>query len=152
MTWLANAPQGHESDKVKLDVLRYCATGGLDVGCGPSKVWPHFVGVDSCKDTDLFGIQMKPDIVVSDATRLGLFADESMNCVFSSHTLEHIEAHVSALREWWRLVKVGGHLVLYLPHKKSGPAAKLETKWKDGIYLGVNPRSGESIIGDGAVV
>lgn len=121
MTWFANAPQGHESDKVKLDVLRYCATGGLDVGCGPAKVWPHFVGVDSCKDTDLFGIQMKPDIVVSDATRLGLFADESMNCVFSSHTLEHIEAHVSALKEWWRLVKVGGHLVLYLPHRDLYP-------------------------------
>ena len=45
-----------------------------------------------------------------------------------------------------------GELVLYLPHKKSGPAAKLETKWKDGIWLGINPRTGETIIGDGEVV
>lgn len=121
MTWIAAAPQGHESDKVKLDVLRYCTTGGLDIGCGPKKVWPHFVGVDSCKDTELFGIPMKPDIVISDAARLKLFADESMGCVFSSHTLEHIENHVEALREWWRLVKVGGHLVLYLPHRDLYP-------------------------------
>lgn len=121
MTWLPNAPQGHESEKVKLDVLRYCTSGGLDIGCGPSKVWPHFVGVDSGKDTDLFGIQMKPDIVVADASRMKLFADESMGCVFSSHTLEHIENHIAALKEWWRLVKVGGHLVLYLPHKDLYP-------------------------------
>jgi ADP-heptose:LPS heptosyltransferase/predicted SAM-dependent methyltransferase len=121
MTWFPDAPQGFESDKVKLDVLRYATKGGLDIGCGAKKVWPHFVGVDSGKDTDLFGIPMKPDIVVSTAERLALFADGSMECVFSSHTLEHLERYVAALAEWWRLVKVGGHLALYLPHRELYP-------------------------------
>ena len=116
MVWDPQAPQGYESDKIRFEVLPYVAAGGLDIGCGPKKVWPHLIGVDSGKDTELFGIQMKPDIVVGNAARLPLFADASVESVFSSHCLEHIEDWGAALKEWWRLVKVGGHLVLYLPH------------------------------------
>ena len=116
MVWDPRAPQGFESDKIRFEVLPYVARGGLDIGCGPKKVWPHLIGVDSGKDTELFGIQMRPDIVVGDAARLPLFADESVESVFSSHCLEHIEDWGAALKEWWRLVKVGGHLALYLPH------------------------------------
>ena len=116
MVWDPRAPQGFESDKIRFEVLPYLARGGLDIGCGPKKVWPHLIGVDSTKDTDLFGIPMRPDIVVGDASRLPLFADRSVDAVFSSHCLEHIEDWGAALKEWWRLVKVGGYLVLYLPH------------------------------------
>jgi ADP-heptose:LPS heptosyltransferase len=121
MTWDPRTSCGFESDKVKYAVLRYCAKGGLDVGCGPKKVWPHLIGVDSGKDTQLFGTAMKPDIVVGTAERLALFASESVECVFSSHTLEHIENYHGALAEWWRVVKPGGHLVLYLPHRDIYP-------------------------------
>ena len=120
MVWDIRAPQGNESAKVKFDVLPYC-TAGLDIGCGPTKVWPHLIGIDSGKDTDLFGIPMKPDIVVGDAKRMPLFADESVETVYSSHTLEHITEYRTALKEWWRLVKPGGHLILYLPHKDFYP-------------------------------
>ena len=121
MTWFLNAPQGDESGKVRFDVLPYCANGGLDIGCGPSKVWPTMVGIDSGVDTQLFGIQMKPDMLVKDAAKLSMFADDHMPCVFSSHLLEHIADYQGALREWWRIVKPGGHLVLYLPHKDLYP-------------------------------
>jgi ADP-heptose:LPS heptosyltransferase/predicted SAM-dependent methyltransferase len=116
MTWLPTNPQGFESDKCRFDVLPFLSRGGMDIGCGPKKVWPHMMGIDSCVDTQLFGIQMKPDIVVKSAERLGLFADNAAENVFSSHLLEHIEDWGAALREWWRIVKPGGHLVLYLPH------------------------------------
>lgn len=116
MVWSASAPQGYESDKVRYEVLPYLARGGLDIGCGPAKVWPHLIGIDSGKDSDLFGIAMKPDIVVPDAARLAIFADGAAESIFSSHTLEHIEDWQGALREWWRLLKVDGHLCLYLPH------------------------------------
>lgn len=116
MTWYANAPQGFESDKCRFAVLPYLARGGLDIGCGPKKVWPHLIGIDSGKDTGLFGIPMKPDIALADASRLPLFADGAIENVFSSHLLEHIDRYMDALTEWWRVLKVGGHLVLYLPH------------------------------------
>lgn len=116
MTWNINDQQGFESDKIRFEVLPYLSRGGLDVGCGPKKVWPHMIGLDSGKDTELFGIAMKPDILLKDASRLALFADGSMDSVFSSHLLEHIIDFEAALAEWWRVVKVGGHLCLYLPH------------------------------------
>lgn len=120
MTWRADAPQGNEARKVRFDVLPYLHSG-LDIGCGPCKVWPHLIGVDSTKDTGLFGTAMHPDIVVKDAARLAMFADGSMQSVFSSHTLEHIPDHRAALSEWWRLVAPGGYLALYLPHRDHYP-------------------------------
>ena len=54
MVWSPNGPQGFESAKVRYEVLPYLAKGGLDIGCGPAKVWPHLIGIDSGKDTDLF--------------------------------------------------------------------------------------------------
>ncbi len=114
--WRPDGPQGNESAKIRFEVLPYCAQGGLDVGCGPVKVWTQMIGLDSCADTALFGIQMKPDMRIADATKLRQFADASMPCVFSAHLLEHIVDYQAALKEWWRLVETGGHFVLYLPH------------------------------------
>jgi ADP-heptose:LPS heptosyltransferase/predicted SAM-dependent methyltransferase len=121
MVWRAEDPQGNEAGKVKYDVVRYTRGRGLDLGCGPHKAFPHFIGVDNLKDVQLFGIRMKPDFVVPDCADLSLFATGSMDFVFSSHMLEHIEDHVAALREMWRVLKVGGHLVLYLPHRDLYP-------------------------------
>jgi len=44
-----------------------------------------------------------------------------MDFVFSSHLLEHLEKPLDALKEWWRVIKQGGYLVLYLPHKDFYP-------------------------------
>lgn len=121
MVWRREDPEGNEAAKVRFDVVPYIGTCGLDLGCGPVKLFEHFIGVDSCKETELFGIRMKPDIVVPDCSKMPLFGDRHSDCVFSSHLLEHIEDHKAALREWWRLVKVGGYLVLYLPHRDLYP-------------------------------
>lgn len=44
-----------------------------------------------------------------------------MDFVFSSHLLEHIQDYRTALKEWWRIIRPGGHLCLYLPHKDFYP-------------------------------
>ena len=121
MVWRLEDSQGNEAGKVRWDIVEYTRGQGLDLGCGPDKCFPHFTGVDSCKDTALFGIQMKPDMVVDTCERLPDFEDESQDFVFSSHLLEHIKDYKGALKEWWRVIKPGGHLVLYLPHKDLYP-------------------------------
>ncbi len=121
MTWYPDAPQGFESDKIRFEVIPYLAQGGLDIGCGPKKVWPHMMGLDSGKDTELFGIPMKPDMIIHDAARLPMWADGQQSAIFSSHLLEHMVDPVAALKEWWRLLRVGGHLILYLPHRDLYP-------------------------------
>lgn len=122
MTWRPEDPQGDEAGKVKYDVVPYTRGVVLDLGCGPRKAFPHFIGVDSCKDTELFGIPIKPDVKVDDCADLSeTIEDSSVDAVFSSHLLEHIKDYKAALADWWRCIKVGGHLVLYLPHKAFYP-------------------------------
>ena len=118
MTWRPDGPQGNEASKIKHLIVPYTRGKGLDLGCGPWKAWPHFISVD---DGDEWGgFQWTPD-VWGDATDLSMFADNALDFVFSSHLLEHIEDHEAALAEWWRVIKPGGHLVLYLPHRDLYP-------------------------------
>ena len=122
MTWNANDPCGHEADKVKYELIPYTRGVVLDLGCGPKKAFPHFLGIDSCKDAELFNIQIKPDLKVDDCADLSnTIEDASVDGVFSSHLLEHIADYKAALRDWWRCIKVGGYLSLYLPHRAFYP-------------------------------
>lgn len=120
MVWRLEDPQGGESLKCRWDVVPYIRGKGIDVGCGPHKILPHAIGIDSCKDVELFGVDMKPDLVCEDACKLAI-PDADLDFVFSSHLLEHIEDTQAALTEWWRCLKVGGYLVLYLPHRDFYP-------------------------------
>lgn len=45
------------------------------------------------------------------------FPDESQDTVFSSHCYEHIANYRVALREWYRVLKVGGYMVVLVPHR-----------------------------------
>lgn len=119
--WRADDEQGNEAAKVRWDIVEYTRGKGLDLGCGPSKAFPHFVGVDNLKDVELFSAEMEPDVVVETCERLPDFEDASQDFVFSSHLLEHIEDYASALKEWWRVIRPGGYLVLYLPHRDLYP-------------------------------
>lgn len=116
MTWRAEDPQGNEAGKIKYLAVPYTRGRVLDLGCGPFKAFPHFTGVDNCKDVELFGVPMEPDMVVETCEALTGIEDASCDAVFSSHLLEHIEDAGAALAEWWRVIKEGGYLVLYLPH------------------------------------
>lgn len=121
MVWRLEDPQGNEAAKVKYDIVPYTRGRGLDLGCGPYKAFDHFTGVDNHDHRKKFGWQFEADVYVESCEKLDIFSDKSMDFVFSSHLLEHIENFEDALREWWRVIKVGGHLVLYLPHKKFYP-------------------------------
>ena len=44
------------------------------------------------------------------------FADESQDAVFASHCLEHIDDWKTILADWFRVLKVGGYLVIAVPH------------------------------------
>jgi ADP-heptose:LPS heptosyltransferase/predicted SAM-dependent methyltransferase len=147
MTWSIDGPQGNESGKIKWDIVPYTRGRGLDLGCGYQKTFPHFIGVDNRKDALLFGAPINPDVQVQSAADLPMFASGSMDFVFSSHLLEHIplERHdprqftepmqraiaeklltekftaVEALREWMRIIKREGYLVLYVPDEDEYP-------------------------------
>lgn len=42
--------------------------------------------------------------------------DQSQDAVHASHVLEHVPDAEASLREWFRVLRVGGHLLLFVPH------------------------------------
>lgn len=118
MTWEAGKSSAYaELSKISHLIVPYTRGTGVDVGAGPKRLFPHFLTLDSGKD---FGGQKIADIM-READDLSVFSDTSLDFVVSSHCLEHIEEYHQALAEWWRVIKPGGHLVLYLPHKMFYP-------------------------------
>jgi ADP-heptose:LPS heptosyltransferase/predicted SAM-dependent methyltransferase len=143
MTWKATDPQGNESGKIRWELVPYTRGRGLDLGCGPYITFPHFIRVDNCIDEQLFGTRIQPNIKVDTCENLEIFGSKTMDFVFSSHLLEHIEPAnvVATLREWWRVLKMQGFLVLYVPaddlYPKVGePGANPDHKWNVD-YAGV---------------
>lgn len=45
------------------------------------------------------------------------FESESLDFVHTSHCLEHIDDYVAALQEWYRVLKVGGYMIITVPHQ-----------------------------------
>ena len=121
MVWKADAPQGNESKKVVWEVAPYLRGRGVDIGAGMFKVLPQAISVDNGIDNTLFGAAIRPDVLVKSAENLDVFASRSMDFVFSSHLLEHLVDPITALREWWRILRPGGYMVLYLPHEDLYP-------------------------------
>lgn len=124
MTWNREDPYKPESKKIVWEVAPYLRGRGLDIGAGDFKVLPHAISVDNMHHA-MFGFQNKPDVLCA-ADKLDVFASQSMDFVYSSHTLEHVQDAAGALREWWRVVRVGGVLALYLPHKEHYPLCGTE--------------------------
>lgn len=137
MSWKREDPQGNEAAKISWEIVKYTRGRGLDIGAGLYRTFPHFITVDNNIDQVLFGHPMpRPDLLVEDGGNLSILANESMDFVFSSHMLEHIEEDrlVKVLKEWMRVIKYEGYLVLYLPdadeYPKVGEAgANPDHKW-----------------------
>lgn len=111
--WRPDLDSSHaEARKIAHLIVPYTRGRGIDVGSGPHRLFDHWTTVDSGKD---FGGRRVADMHMDGGCPLPL-ADHSLDFVFSSHFLEHVVDFERALASWWRFIKPGGHLVLYLPH------------------------------------
>lgn len=130
MTWRSDDPTGNESGKIKWEIVKWTRGRGLDVGAGMWKTYPHFIGVDNKTDEMRLNQPIKPDVVVDTGAKLDMFASGSMDFVFSSHLLEHFDPEdvPAALKEWMRVIKSRGYLVLYLPDEDEYPKCKEESR------------------------
>lgn len=55
---------------------------------------------------------------LQDGIGLEQLETDSYDAVISSHVLEHIANPIAALREWMRVLRPGGNLLIVLPHKE----------------------------------
>lgn len=56
-------------------------------------------------------------VIINDAVNITNISDESYDFCFASHCLEHIANPIKAVKEWLRIVKTNGYVVLILPEK-----------------------------------
>lgn len=92
--------QGAAIDGVRYLARKFCYGKGIDVGAG---IWP-FDGarpIENLENENAYLLNEK---------------NASLDFVFSSHLLEHLEQPKVAILEWARVLKTGGVLFLYLPH------------------------------------
>lgn len=103
-----------KADKIRTEsgfYTKYMQGKGLDIGYrglnnydpNPLPVLPNAVGVD-LDYPGYNGITLP-------------FANNSQDFVFASHVLEHIKDYKNAIKEWHRVVKVGGYLIIIIPNK-----------------------------------
>src|SRR5258708_5149353 len=112
MTWGIQTAASGQSAKIWPERGPDMQGRAEDIGGGFYRVLPHFIGLG----TEPFPSRQRPGVVVDTLERLPLLGSQQFDCVYSAFHLTKALDWKAALREWWRLVKPGGHLCLYLPH------------------------------------
>jgi len=80
----------------------YCKGVGLDIGFGSDLVTKNAKGYD---------------FEHGNAQYLKGMKDSSYDFVYSSHTIEHLPDPAEGIKNWFRVVKSGGYMILFLPHR-----------------------------------
>lgn len=84
----------------------------IDLGCGPRKKSQEYLGID------LFKMPGVDKVVNLEEHKLP-FDTNSVDEVYTSHALEHINNLVPLIEEVWRILKPGGKFIVKTPHYKS---------------------------------
>ena len=105
---------------------KYCQGEGLDIG------WGGDLLASNCYVWDIEN---------GDAQFLDGIDDESFDFVYSSHCLEHMKDVCVAIRNWFRVVKHGGYLIIAVPHrdlyeKKSSLPSRFNMDHKHMFLIG----------------
>lgn len=104
----------------------YLHGNGVDLGCGGAPVVPWAIGMDlpAAKYMAYHGHAQTAGTVQwgGDARELP-FKDSTLDFVFSSHLIEDFEDWDPVLREWCRVLKSRGFLVILLPDRERFQAA-----------------------------
>ncbi len=105
-----------ETSRCRERLAPYCKGYGLDIGPGGDPITNHAVRVDL--ESPYSSVGELPVQLGGDATDLKWFKDGVLDFVYSSHVLEDFVETELVLKEWLRVIKVGGLLVLYCPDEQ----------------------------------
>lgn len=99
---------------------RFIQNAVIDIGCGGHPI------SDECEKWDTkFGF--------GDATFMEGVPDNHFDTAYSSHLLEHLADPVTALRNWLRIVKPHGWLIVLVPHRDLyEKKLLLPSRWNEG--------------------
>jgi SAM-dependent methyltransferase len=130
-----------------LDPARFEAARGRPVGRESRKsfdakidsgFWARFVTGPNVLDVGFQGYAQKGQVVPILPGAIGVdldypgydgrrlpFADNSQDAVYSSHCLEHVADCITVIQDWFRVTRIGGHIITVVPS-----AHLYERRWR----------------------
>jgi len=105
-----------ETSKCRARLAPFCVGYGLDLGFGGDPIREQSIRVDAPQPYAYTGnasVQLG-----GDATNLYWFQDGVLDYVYSSHLLEDFPDTETVLREWLRVLRPGGNLVIFCPDEQ----------------------------------
>ena len=105
-----------ETSKCRARLAPFCVGYGLDLGFGGDPITPHAIRMDMPQPYTNVGSY--PVQLGGDAHNLHWFRDDSLDFIYSSHLLEDYEDTESVLKEWLRVLKPGGRLIIFCPDEQ----------------------------------
>ena len=115
---MTKQPYQSETSKHRARLLPYCEGYGIDIGFGGDPITPQAIRVDleaPYAYTGDHGVQLG-----GDCRNLVWFADGVLDFVYSSHVLEDFDVQqtIPIMKEWSRVLKEGGRLILLQPDQQ----------------------------------
>lgn len=128
--------QGPVKNKAINTFGKYVGTINLNVGCGHS-LEEGFINLDRRPVKGAFRWDMEELPLIAGGTDVlhevgpkGIQAkSDSVDCILASHVLEHIVGLIPLMREFHRVLKPGGHLIIVSPYASSDDA------WEDPTHV-----------------
>lgn len=116
----------HSTEDTEGNLVRERVVGErvVELGVGGAKTVPNAVGVDLIPKGEVVWslathVKSEADIT-ADVTKPMAFADGEFDTLIARHILEHCQDTVETLREWSRIVKKGGRLIVAVPNQEEG--------------------------------
>lgn len=122
-----------ETSKYRHLTQKYCQGCGVDIASHGDPVVPWAMNFELPeKDYAFYNSGQKPcgPIQLSGRAEHLPFNDDSLDFVYCSHLLEDFSDWLPVLKEWVRVLKPGGRLVVLLPDK---------TRWRQACAAGQPP-------------
>ena len=105
-----------ETSKCRARLAPYCTGCGVDLGPGGDPITPHAIRVDLPQPYSHVGTL--PVQLSGKAESLYWFRDGVLDFVYSSHLLEDYPDTEAVLREWLRVLKPLGNLIIFCPDEQ----------------------------------
>ena len=119
----------HEHAPERTRMLAQVTGSGIEIGAYlsplpvPETARVRYADLFSLEDSRVFYPEaandkaVRPD-VIAPADDLPMLGDGSEDFVLCSHLMEHLADPIRALKEWWRVLRPGGLLLLILPDRR----------------------------------
>lgn len=92
-------------------ITRYFIGSGIDIGGAPDPLFLYLELFPLITDLKVW------DLSDGDAQFMKTQPDESLDFVVSSHCLEHLNDPVEGIKNWFRIIKPGGYLIVTVPEE-----------------------------------